>query len=378
MLVDHSRDLSISLKKLTRRDQNPEHTLAEWDSALRQPFEHLTSYDEWLQRVDPQSKFCKEYRTQLDGVIHKVKMVADANQQPRNMLRRLSTMARGVIKRKSSTQLLNNGSPSAPQPPTTPTTPLSSTESTEADGFSTTPVTTTITKEERSGFTVANSPPVCLPLQETVVEDLAISDNDMLIDAVMEPVLSASFNIEQEQHQEDRSVMPDLTAANCAKDTELKEPSTPIADTFLVAPELVPSSSRHLQHHPSTFSELSSAGTLAVATSSSLVSSSASSVHSKSSSSAETLHGRPIQPSSSLARQTFLAEKESRKATLRIGTSGAIQAKAESLQSPTFSSNPSSIDNLRKASPIKNEKDTKPPVKSLINFWEQVSDPLDA
>ncbi|KAF9099573.1 hypothetical protein BGX23_001215, partial [Mortierella sp. AD031] len=81
--------------------------------------------------------------------------------------------------------------------------------------------------------------------------------------------------------------------------------------------------------------------------------------------------------------QKFLNDKEARKATLRVGTSESIQAKANSLQSPSFHNNNSasarqtSVETLRRVSPTKTTKAEKPPVKSLISFWEQVSDPLD-
>jgi len=75
-------------------------------------------------------------------------------------------------------------------------------------------------------------------------------------------------------------------------------------------------------------------------------------------------------------RQKFLEEREARKATLRMGAQAFIVAKTESLQqrSPTFVSRPS-IDRLRTIT--KREADTKPPVKSLINFWEQATEPIE-
>ncbi|KAF9347636.1 hypothetical protein BGX26_000895 [Mortierella sp. AD094] len=359
MLVEHSRELSNSLKKLTRRDQNSEHTLAEWDSALRQPFEHLISYDEWLQRIDPQSKFCKDYRSQLNGVIYKTKMAADTNPQSRNMLRRLSTMARGVIKRRSSVQTLSFGS-SAPQTPTTPDTPASA-YSTDASS-----IPSPNADKLASRKSAESNSSVSLPMPETV-RGLAVTDHVMATNAVMKSVSSSDIrNNDQNQPKE-----KELPAVPTTADSDMKDPSTPIADTFLAPVHAV-------RHRSSTSSELSSSRTLAMEASPSMVSSSASSVYSKSSSSAETLQGRPTaSTSSSLARQTFLAEKENRKATLRIGTSQSIQAKAESLHSPTYATK-TSIESLRKISPAKNAAAKKPPVKSLINFWEQVSDPLDA
>ncbi|KAF9100489.1 hypothetical protein BGX27_000369 [Mortierella sp. AM989] len=360
MLVDHGRELSNSLKKLTRRDQNSEHTFAEWDSALRQPFAHLINYDEWFQRIDPQSEFCKDYRSQLNSVIYKIKMVVETNPQPRNMLRRLSTMARGVIKRRSSVQTLSFGS-STPHTPTTPDTPPSAC-TTVLSGIP----SPNANKLESCQSADSNSS-VSLPMPETV-RNLAVTDHKVTTNAVMEPA-SSSNNNNNDQRQEKE--LPEVPTTS--EDSEMKDPATPIAETFLAPIH----ATRQLQHRASTSSELSSSGTLAVEAAPSVVYSSVSSMYSKTSSSAETLQGRPITSASSLARQTFLTEKENRKATLRIGTSEAIQAKAESLQSPTFATR-TSIESLRKASPVKNVTVKKPPVKSLINFWEQVSDPLDA
>lgn len=50
--------------------------MAEWNSALRRPFEHLVDYGEWLQQVDPQLTFSKDCRGQLDVVVYKVHNVA--------------------------------------------------------------------------------------------------------------------------------------------------------------------------------------------------------------------------------------------------------------------------------------------------------------
>ncbi|KAF8978657.1 hypothetical protein BGZ46_006249 [Entomortierella lignicola] len=361
MLVDHSRELSNSLKKLTRRDQSSAHSFAEWDSFLRQPFEHLISYDEWLQRIDPQSNFCKEYRAHLNGVIYKIKMAAEANPQPRNMLSRLSTMARGVIKRRSSVQIADVD-PSAPQTPATPDTPLS-THMTDSNNT----LSTNVDRPNFHHFTKRHSS-VLLFLPETV-KNLAVTDHEKTTEVVMESMSSSNINNnDQEKEREQEKELPTIRNMD---ESDLKEPSTPITDTFLAPIHAV----RQLQHQSSTPSELSSAGTLAIENSPSLVYSSDSSTYSESSSCAETLQGRPINSASSLARQKFLAEKENRKATLRIGTSVAIQAKTESLHSPS-SATKSSIESLRKASPVTSASD-KPPVKSLINFWEQVSDPLD-
>ncbi|KAG0319314.1 hypothetical protein BGZ99_005157 [Dissophora globulifera] len=354
-------------------NMNPEHKVAEWESALAQPFEHLASYDEWLQRVDPQARFSAECRARLNSVISKLKSTADGTApQARNVFRRLSTMARGVIKRKSSGQ---------GQGLITSTTPLSATESTSPSSLSptTTPIGTeydTTAPSTRYASTMAShqqqkqqqqqqimTASVRAPMAKTV-QELTIADNNGMMPA---STLSSTTT---------RSV-----SGNVAVNGDM-------ADTLLGAPSsmLMMSTSRSmLPLRVSTSSDVSSSmGTLTTleaspVSSSSSSSSSTSSVHSKTSSSAETLmpgHSSVFtmnQPSSSsLARQTFLQEKENRKATLRIGTSELILAKAESLQSPTTIPKPA-IEQLRKITQVKDDKTgIKPPVKSLINFWEQV------
>ncbi|KAF9926849.1 hypothetical protein FBU30_003639 [Linnemannia zychae] len=376
ILMDHSRDLSISLKKLIRRDQSSEFTAAEWEMALRQPLDHLSSYEEWLLRIDPQQKFCKAYSSHLQGLIYKSKMVSDANHQPRNMLRRLSTMARGVIKRRSSVQLLTQGE-SIAETPITPTTPTS------ASTLDSTLDSRCSEKSETLSPLSTRSPTTSLPMLPDVavkVLEITESTNDLTIDTVTKPA----------------SVVPETTSSPLEKNlpmlpldipqtpTSSQEPTTPIADTFLAPPQ-----DKQLHHFPSSTSELSSTGTLAAPTPTSQKSlaSSSASIHSKASSSVETIiqiHTQEhiqIQRSNvdnTFTRQKFLEEKEARKATLRVGTSEIIQAKAYSLQSPSYKSR-SSAESAQRLSPTKSEADKKkPPVKSLISFWEQVSDPLDA
>ncbi|KAF9998081.1 hypothetical protein BGZ80_006864, partial [Entomortierella chlamydospora] len=356
---ENFRDVAALINSL-----NSEHTLAEWDSALRQPFEHLTSYDEWLQRIDPQSKFCKDYRSQLNGVIHKIKMATDANPQSHNMFQRLSIVARGVVRRRSSAQTLSSGS-SAPQTPTTPNTP-SSIYSTDSSS-----IPSPIVDKDLSCQSAESNSSVSLPMPETV-RDLAVTDHAMATDAVMESASSPDVRNNDQKGPKEK----ELPAISTTADSDMKMPSTLIADTFLTPVH----PARQPQYHSSTSSGLGNSRALAMGTSPSMVSSSASSVYSKSSSSAEALQDKSTaSTSSSLSKQTFLAEKENRKTTLRIGTSVAIKAKAESLQPPTYATK-TTVENLRKIPPIKNVTVKKPPVKSLISFWEQVkvSNPLDA
>ncbi|KAF8948714.1 hypothetical protein BGZ47_003041 [Haplosporangium gracile] len=369
ILIDHSRDLAISLKKLIRRDQNSEHTAAEWESALRQPLDHLLSYEEWLLRIDPQHKFCKNYYNHLQGLIYKTKIVSDANQQPRNMLRRLSTMARDVIKRRSSVQLLTQGGfHSEATTPTTPTTPHSA--STLDSRYS----------EKSDAYSPITPNPLPMMLDNTV-KTLGITDklNDMTIDTVTQPASTTTPETKSLLEKSLPKIPSDVSSHPYFQPSSPQEPSTPIADTFLALPYV-----KQLHHCPSSTSELSGTGTLITPSSDSLASSSTS-VHSKTSSSSvetiiqvqiqEQVHLRSNTSNTTLARQKFLDDKEARKATLRIGTSEIIQTRAQSLQSPSYNSH-ASAESLRRVSPTKSEAD-KPPVKSLISFWEQVNDPLD-
>ncbi|KAG0088307.1 hypothetical protein BGZ93_010484 [Podila epicladia] len=346
ILIDHGRDLSGALKKLIRRDQNSEHTFAEWDSALRQPFEHLAMYDEWLQRIDPQSKFSKDYRSHISGLTYKIKMVSEANQHPRNMLRRLSTIAKGVIKRRSTGLML---SLPAAEIPTTPTTPNSypTTETFTATAMS--------PKEIQSAITLSptSSTSPCLPPLPQTVENLAITETISQTASVTKGQRQAEVEpLDEPSHKEEKELLNEDTTAF----SEKQLPPTPVAADNLL-------SNQQLKHRSSATSELSSAGTLTMTSSSA-------SIHSKNSTT-DTLLVR----NTSLARQQFLKERDARKATLRVGTHELIQAKAESLQSPTFRSRPS-VETMRVlVHPRESAK--KPPVKSLISFWEQVSDPLE-
>ncbi|KAG0228487.1 hypothetical protein BGX31_006568 [Mortierella sp. GBA43] len=324
MLVSHSRDLPLTLKKLTRRDQNPEHVLAEWNSALRQPFEHLTSYGDWLQRVDPHSSFSQDCRTLLDGVIYKIHNAGDSH-QPRNVLRRLSTIARMVTKRCSLG--------SSPPTPTRPNAPI------DMDG----PTLSFVEKLE-------DAP----DYRYETVQDLEIARNDEVLET--NPPLNVGHGQEKKLPALPTGVVADLTNGPTA------------------------SSVNGIQHRMSRLSGLSNSGTLTTKDSSSrLSSSSSSSVRTKVSSFSETPRGKPSSASSAQIGEKIMAERESRKASLRVGTSDTIQARANSLQSTTCLIRPS-IEGLRKvsssssspSSTVTNAKNNKPPVQSLIAFWEQV------
>ncbi|KAG0205914.1 hypothetical protein BGX28_002556 [Mortierella sp. GBA30] len=353
ILIEHGRDLYASLKKLIRRDQNSERTLAEWESDLRQPFEHLSTYVEWLQHIDPESKFCKDYQAHLSGLIYKIKMVTEANQHPRNMLRRISTIARGVInKRRSSVQLLNQSpSPASSSNPHTPVIPItySSASSTESCD--------SIEIKERTSQSLGRRT-VSQQLEDTV-RALAIQDGEISMESTS-TLVSNVRDLPQVLQLETQHRCPQL---------DVQEPTTPIAATFLASPVMADSTVKQ-SHQASAISELRSVGTLAVAEISSLPASSSVSVCSRPSSCAETLFDRcDTLQQSSLERQKSVTEREAKKATLRVGASESIQARAENLQSPGDNKRRLSAENKKRTS-ARSGAD-KPPVKSLISFWEQ-------
>ncbi|KAF9352336.1 hypothetical protein BGX26_009841 [Mortierella sp. AD094] len=347
LLADHGHDLSNAVYKLGRNDKRSGHKQSEWDVALRSPFDHLIIYNEWLQRIDPQGKFNRECLAQLNSLVLNVKSVIETNQNPRGMLKRISTLARNVIRRPPSGQLLNNNvsgagaslgglgqiyEPSPASPVMTMVSPIINTAIT---------VTTTTTE-----YTYVNSP------------------TENMIETVTDQVSALSIR-EQSAKSNDN----------------LKSRG---------------SSNRFLNRNSVARSDVSSVGSLTLAASSE-------SLHTKSIS----YNGRPDygrQLSAASQRQLFIEERESRKATLRAGTNSLIAAKADSLQNqglhyrkslelerlqklqskssmssmtserrrPTgdFVSRPS-IDRLRTIT--KREPETKPPVKSLISFWEQTT-----
>ncbi|KAF8949910.1 hypothetical protein BGZ46_004850, partial [Entomortierella lignicola] len=113
ILVEHGRYLSNTVYKLSRGDKRFGHKTSDWDVALRSPFDHLTIYNEWLQCIDPQGKVNRECLAQLNCVVLNVKFIIESNQNPRGMLKRISAIAKNVIRRPSSGQLLtanSNGS----------------------------------------------------------------------------------------------------------------------------------------------------------------------------------------------------------------------------------------------------------------------------
>ncbi|KAG0016049.1 hypothetical protein BGZ81_011421 [Podila clonocystis] len=258
---------------------------------------------------------------QLSALVSRVQMVIEANQHPRGMLKRISTFARGVIRRQLSAQLMiekNNAmSAASPKSPSNPSTPIS------------------ITTTEYSYTTPTGAVKPELP---------ATKGHG-----------SAAEKVTDDEH---------IKNVRNSKSTEPQEQITAADDERSAIYAAAP-----LNHqHRGSSSVMGSIGsmTLAPSTESLSTKDAASTV-----ADAKTLiHQR------SAASQKFLDEREARKATLRLGAQAFIQSKAESLQaqSPTFVSRPS-IDRLRTIT--RRETETKPPVKSLISFWEQSTEPIE-
>lgn len=247
-------------------------------------------------------------------------MVVEANQNPRGMLRRISTFARGVIRRPSSLQMLNetNNTMSAASPKSpSPNSPISVT--TTEYLYITTPSVGTAKPE--------------LPIK--IIEKI-------------ETVTDATEETKSPQNTEP---------------TESSEPQEQITATDAESSEIYPAVPLWNQYQ-SANSDTASIGSMTLAPSS------------ESLSTKDAVNTKTLIHQRSAASQKFLDEREARKATLRLGAQAFIQSKAESLQaqSPTFVSRPS-IDRLRTIT--RRETETKPPVKSLISFWEQSTEPIE-
>ncbi|KAF9548019.1 hypothetical protein EC957_007302 [Mortierella hygrophila] len=363
VLVDHGRDLSNAVYKLSRNDKRSGHTPAEWDVALRHPFDHLTIYNEWLQRVDPHGQFNGPCLTQLNNLVLNVKAVIEAHQNPRGMLKRLSTFARTVMKRPSSPQLSHSYSQdSNATSPTTPTTVVS----VSARGI-------THVGDKKASSTHKGS------LTRGASMDIPRATTAATPGATVTPTTAATMV----------SSSPSENRIETVADTVASVTTVVLSNATLTeSPASSPKSVAHANRaanglpprHPNRTSvarsfarsNVSSVGSLTLAPSSE-------SLHMKAAIAAYTHrpNGSPErQFSSVIQRQKFLEEREARKATLRMGAQAFIVAKTDSLQqrSPTFVSRPS-IDRLRTIT--KREVETKPPVKSLINFWEQATEPIE-
>ncbi|KAF8936349.1 hypothetical protein BGZ47_009550 [Haplosporangium gracile] len=363
VLVDHGRDLSSAVYKLSRNDKRSGHTPAEWDVALRHPFDHLTIYNEWLQRIDPHGQFTGPCLAQLNSLVLNARAVIEANQNPRGMLKRLSTFARGVMKRPSSPQLSRSHSQDSNA--TSPTTPTTAISVSDRD-------ITYIGGKAGSTDKVNNTRDALLDLPRATAAAAATSA------AIMTPITAATMisgspsknrietvaNVASVNFDSRTTVVPNATLMG----SPLSSPKSAISANNK-APGLPP---RHSNRTSVARSDVSSVGSLTLAPSSE-------SLHMKAVIAASTQRpGGPLERQASALnqRQRFLEEREARKATLRMGAHAFIVAKTDSLQqrSPGFVSRPS-IDRLRTIT--KREVETKPPVKSLINFWEQATEPIE-
>ncbi|KAG0338865.1 hypothetical protein BG000_003259 [Podila horticola] len=272
-------------------------------------------------RIDPYSKFNKDSLAHLSALVNRVQMIVEANQHPRGMLKRISTFARGVIRRPSSAQLLiekNNAmSAASPKSPSNPSTPISFT--TTEYSYTTTP-------------TGAVKPELPVKgLESTAGKVTGIEDTKSL------------QNAESTDPQEQITTADDESSAIYA--------AVPLS-----------------RQHRGSSSDMGSIGSMTLAPSTESLRTKDATV--------VVADAKSLILRRSAASQQFLDEREARKATLRLGAQAFIQSKAESLQaqSPTFVSRPS-IDRLRTIT--RRETETKPPVKSLISFWEQTTEPIE-
>lgn len=285
------------------------------------------------------------------------------------MLKRLSTFARGVMKRPSSPQLsFSHSQNSTAVSPTTPTTAISvstrdityvgenKASSTHKGGLTrgasvdlvraaAAPAATAIVTPSRAATMVTGSPSE--NRIETVADAASVNHVNSSTTVIPPDAVLTEFSARSPKS---------TAAANANKKNG-------------AAAALPP---RHPNRASVARSDASSVGSLTLAPSSE-------SLHMKAAIATSTARpGGPLerQASATSQRQRFLEEREARKATLRMGAQAFIIAKTESLQqrSPTFVSRPS-IDRLRTIT--KREVETKPPVKSLINFWEQATEPIE-
>ncbi|KAI1311605.1 hypothetical protein EDD11_003345 [Mortierella claussenii] len=451
MLVEHGRSLSNAVYKLSRNEKKIGHKPAEWEAALRYPFDHLTIYDEWLQRIDPQSQLNRESLEQLNNLVLNVNVVVESNQNPRSMLRRISTMARYVIRRPSNSQLL-----SSPMNSTSYTSGHSSSDYTYMSGG---------TLDGMKEYTTASPSPLTsnsattLPSPNTAVKVTTPSEVTYLAsktsNSSLNPRLSTDLSRSSVVVAEAAGITSESTTETVSGQVSVRLHAITIIEsdpihsggggddktdldhdvsTATSSPTMTTADGQkelYGCHHANQMSladsETSSVRSLTLSASTESLSAkmdnngdSLSSPFTTSTRSARPIHTLRREMSLASQRQLcLLAEQESRKAVLRSGTHSMIAARAELLQqqqqmSPrksTFQlqveklqmekqemleelrvqeekereeresralrksasgklmSRPS-IDRLRQ---ITTKKDTsvKPPVKNLINFWEQ-------
>ncbi|KAF9275748.1 hypothetical protein BGZ68_010535 [Mortierella alpina] len=283
VLVEHGRDLASAVYKLSRNDKKSGHSPSDWDVALRQPFDHLTVYNEWLQRIDPQGRLNREGLSQLNTLVLHVKAaIAAAAPSSTTLLEVKQSIPRGSV------------------------------------------------------------------------------DLSHAVDATeIKPSPKSSMKTMSDQ-------------GSPAQAKAIDKVQTPSAPVPAVSSREGAIPARLLNRRSLARSDMSSVGSLTLAPSSE-------SLNAKVTSMAAGKIHRPNAPvrqvSTASQRQRYLEEREARKATLKMGAQAFITARAESLQqSPGFVSRPS-IDRLRTIT--KRDTEKKPPVKSLINFWEHAVDPIE-
>jgi len=288
----------------------------------------------------------------------------EANQNPRGMLKRISTFARGVIKRPSSAQLLYNQQ----QQPSSEGNTVSSTPTTIAQSSAST-TTSNVNTPNPASSGQAPSPP----------NSHSGSGH----------AGKARENLRIETVSDQAPTLPMLTPTSGKLTLSPSQASNLTAESPTTFTSKVPN--RHPHRVSMAASDISSIGSLTLAPSSESLnvkamqhnrSASTSLVGSSKAGSTrpQALGRQGSSISAASEKQKFLEEREARKATLRMGAQAFIIAKAESLQqrhqqqpsSPTFVSRPE-IDRLRTIT--RRETETKPPVRSLISFWEQATEP---
>ncbi|KAG0318152.1 hypothetical protein BGZ99_005843 [Dissophora globulifera] len=360
----------VAVYKLNRYDKKSKQKLVDWDVALRHPFDQLTVYTEWLQRIDPQGHISAECLSQLNRLVHNIQAVTEVNQNPRGMLKRISTLARGVLRRQSSSPLLIGppSSESSSYSPLTPSTAISraSTEFSTGDSgrlkqsSNATPRASMDVSRPHSAGTTVTAMTASDNRIETVTDAHTVSGsmhrisssvlatksaNSTSASASMVSIASRSVSGTMGgQSNRDSVVCSDAGGSTCSSNS---------VGSLTLAPSM---ETLHVKIVTTTITATASPPPAVITTT------------------RPTIPGRQL--SLPTERKKFLdddRERETRRATLRVGTQALITATAESLQSPTFVSRPS-IDRLRTIT--KRETATKPAVKSLISFWEQTSSEL--
>ncbi|KAK3841386.1 MAG: hypothetical protein J3R72DRAFT_155393 [Linnemannia gamsii] len=292
------------------------------------------------------------------------------------MLKRLSTFARGVMKRPSSPHLSHsNSQDSNAVSPTTPTTAISisAKDITYVGGKKADSTHKSITNIRGVSVDLSRAtPPAATPAT-----------------AIVSPTTAATTVASSPSENRIETVADQASVKNLGSATTVISPGATLTDSPVGSPRsaaagTVNNAAALPPRHPnrtSVRSDMSSVGSLTLAPSSESLHMKAAAIAANANSTNFGAGGRPGGPlerqgSASSHRQKFLEEREARKATLRMGAQAFIVAKTESLQqrSPTFVSRPS-IDRLRTIT--KREVETKPPVKSLINFWEQATEPVE-